>query len=415
MLCCQPIDARVCQTPATLVSFDRPTAPAVATLPDPAAVPGWQPGAVLADARVAGKAALDTPCLLLDLGRVERNIARMAGIASAAGVSLRPHAKSHKLAPVARLQVAAGATGLTVAKISEAEVFVDAGIEDVFIAFPIWGERKWERVCALARRARITVSADSAAALDGMSVAAVTNDVELRVRLEVDTGFGRCGLQSPAESLALATHVIELPGLTLDGLMSFAGQSYEQRDDEGRRRVAQADATILLRHADELREHGIPVASISVGGTPTARHAAGIDGVTEVRPGTYVLSDRDQVGLGWGDIDDCALTVMTTVVSRPTTARAVIDGGTKAFSSDLAGDDGLWGLVVGHPELRLTRLTEEHGILEVPADAELPIGSRLEVVPNHACGTLNMHDAAVVTRGDHVLEAWSITARGKLT
>ena len=329
--------------------------------------------------------------------------------------SLRPHAKSHKLAQVARLQVAAGATGLTVAKISEAEVFVAAGIDDVFIAFPIWGERKLDRLCALARRARLTVSVDSAAALEGLSLAAVANDVQLSVRLEVDTGFERCGLQTPAESVALARRVTDCPGLRLDGLMSFAGQSYEERGDDSIRRVAKDDATILLRHAQELREHGIPVAAISVGGTPTARHAADIDGVTEIRPGTYVLSDRDQVALGWGDVHGCALTVMTTVVSRPTPTRAVIDAGTKAFSSDLAGDDRLWGLVVGHPELRLTRLTEEHGIVELLSDVELPIGSLLEVVPNHACGTLNMHDAAVITRGDRVVDVWPITARGKLT
>jgi D-serine deaminase-like pyridoxal phosphate-dependent protein len=359
--------------------------------------------------------ALDTPCLLLDIERVERNIACMAGIAADAGVLLRPHAKSHKLAPVARLQVAAGATGLTVAKVGEAEIFVDAGVEDVFIAFPIWGERTWERVCALARRALITVSADSTPAFDGLSSAAVGGGVQLRVRLEVDTGFGRCGLQAPAETLALARHLLELPGLILDGLMSFAGQSYDQHDQDGRDAVAQADVAILLRHAAELREHGIPVATISVGGTPTARHAAGLAGVTEVRPGTYVFSDRDQVALGWGDVDDCALTVLTTVVSRPTPTRAVIDGGTKAFSSDPCGSDELWGLVRGHPELRIVRLNEEHGILELPPGAEVPIGTRLEVVPNHACGTLNMHDAAVVIRGGRVVDHWPIDARGKLT
>jgi D-serine deaminase-like pyridoxal phosphate-dependent protein len=360
-------------------------------------------------------AALDTPCLLLDIERVERNITRMAGIAADAGVRLRPHAKSHKLAPVARLQVAAGASGLTVAKVSEAEIFVDAGIEDVFIAFPVWGARTWERVCALARRVLITVSADSAPALDGLSAAAVAGGVELRVRLEVDTGFGRCGLQTPAETVAMARHLIELPGLVLDGLMSFAGQSYDQPEQDGRDAVAQADVATLLRHGAELREHGIPIATISVGGTPTVRRAAGIAGVTEVRPGTYVFSDRDQVALGWGDVDDCALTVLTTVVSRPTPTRAVIDGGTKAFSSDVCGSDELWGLVVGHPELRIVRLNEEHGILEVPADAKLPIGTQLQVVPNHACGTLNMHDVAVVVRSGQVVDRWLIAARGKLT
>lgn len=364
---------------------------------------------------VGETSALDTPSLLLDIDRVERNITRMAGIAADAGIVLRPHAKSHKLAPVARLQIAAGAGGLTVAKVSEAEIFVDDGIDDVFIAFPIWGARKWERTCALARRALVTVSADSAPALDGLSAAAVERRAQLRVRLEIDTGFGRCGLQTPAETLALARRLLELPGLTLDGLMSFAGQSYDQKEQDGRDAVAEGDVATLLRHANELREHGIAVATISVGGTPTVRRAAGMAGVTEVRPGTYVFSDRDQVALGWGDIDDCALTVLTTVVSRPTPTRAVIDAGTKAFSSDLCGCDELWGLVLGYPELRIVRLNEEHGIVEVPPDAHLPIGTRLEVVPNHACGTLNMHDVAVVVKGGRVADEWPIAARGKLT
>ena len=355
---------------------------------------------------------LDTPSLVVDLDRMERNIARMAAIAHDAGVDLRPHAKTHKIPQIGLRQLAAGSPGLTVAKLGEAEVMVDGGIDDLFVAYPLWGDTKWERLCRLAGRARVRVAADSYEVLEGISRTAVRHGLCIPVRLEVDSGFERCGLQTPDEVRALARRMDGLAGVRLVGLMGFGGHSYAERTPEGRQRVAVAEAQQLLQIAELLRADGFEITEISAGSTPTSPYVAQVPGITEIRPGTYVFSDRDQVALGWGALDDCALTLLVTVVSRPTPTRAIVDGGTKTFSADAASHDGGWGSVRDHPDYLLSRLTEEHGILDIPADTHLPIGSRLEVIPNHACGALNMHDRLIAVRAGRVEEVWPIAARG---
>ena len=264
---------------------------------------------------------LDTPSLFMDLDRLERNIVRMAAIARDAGVALRPHAKTHKIPQIGHLQLAAGSPGLTVAKLGEAEVFADGGIADLFIAYPLWGELKWERLCLLARRAQVCVAADSYEVIEGISRTALRHGLRIPVRLEVDSGFQRCGLQTPDEVRALAGRMEGLRGVQLVGLMGFGGHSYAQADAEGIRRVARAEAQQLVETAALLREDGFAVPELSAGSTPTAPHVARVPGITEIRPGTYVFSDRDQAALGWGALDDCALTLLVTVVSRPTPTR----------------------------------------------------------------------------------------------
>jgi D-serine deaminase-like pyridoxal phosphate-dependent protein len=357
---------------------------------------------------------LETPSLVVDLDRLERNIARMAAIARQAGVSLRPHAKTHKIPQIGHLQLAAGSSGLSVAKLGEAEVMVDGGITDLFVAFPLWGAAKWERLCRLAKRAQMRVAADSYEVLEGISRTAMQHGLRIPVRLEVDSGFGRCGLQTPDEVRALARRMADLPGVQLVGLMGFGGQSYKEKDRAGVERVARAEAQQLVDLAALLQADGFAVPELSAGSTPTAPYVAQVPGISEIRPGTYVFSDRDQVALGWGTWDDCALTVLVTVVSRPTPTRAIIDGGTKTFSGDRASRAEGWGTVRGHPEYVLAWLTEEHGVLEVPPDAHLPIGTRLEIIPNHACGTLNMHDQLVALRGERVEDIWQVAARGRV-
>jgi D-serine deaminase-like pyridoxal phosphate-dependent protein len=276
---------------------------------------------------------LETPCLVVDVERLERNIARMAALAAEAGVRLRPHAKTHKLVEVAQRQLAAGAAGLTVAKLGEAELFADHGVGDLFIAYPLWGAQKWERLCRLAERAEVRVGADSDEVFEGISAAALASGRTIAVLIEVDTGFGRCGVQTVDQARALAERVSALRGVRLVGLMSFAGQTYSAGSD-GAGEAASADAERLLEVATALREHGFELPVISVGGTPSALHLDKLHGITEYRPGAYVFSDRDQAALGWGTLDDCALTVRATVVSRPAPTRAVIDAGTKTLSSD---------------------------------------------------------------------------------
>lgn len=355
---------------------------------------------------------LDTPSIVADLDCMERNIAHMALIAREAGVDLRPHAKTHKIPQIGLRQMAAGSPGLAVAKLGEAEVMVDGGITDIFIAYPLWGDAKWERLCRLARRAHVRVAADSHEVLEGISRTAARHGLCIPVRLEVDSGFARCGLQTPDDARALARRMDALPGVRLVGLMGFGGHSYAERTPEGRQRVAHAEAQQLLAIAAPLRADGFDVREISAGSTPTSPYVAHVPGITEIRPGAYVFSDRDQVDLEWGTLDDCALTLVVTVVSRPTPTRAIIDGGTKTFSSDATSHGEGWCAIRGRPDHTLSRLTEEHGILEIPADARLPIGSRLEVIPNYACGALNMHDRLIAVRGARVEEVWPVAARG---
>lgn len=354
--------------------------------------------------------ALDTPCLLLDLDKLDANIARMAGLAAGAGVALRPHAKTHKLVEVARRQIAAGAAGLTVAKLGEAELLAGHGIGDLLIAYPVWGVGKWQRLSGLAESAEIRVAADSFEVFAGIASAAARRGLSVPVRLEIDTGYGRCGVQSADEALLLAQRVAKLTGVRLVGLMSFAGQTYAA----GRAQleeVAIAEAAALLEVAEVLRDNGFAVPEISAGSTPSATHVHALRGITEIRPGTYVFSDRDQVALGWGTLDGCALSVRATVVSHPTPTRAIIDAGTKTLSSDRAQKLDGWGAIRGHPAWKLVSLDEEHGILETPA-GEGAIGTQIEIVPNHACATLNMHDWVAACRKDEVVDWWRVAGRG---
>ena len=357
-------------------------------------------------------AALDTPCLVLDVDALEANVARMARRARDAGVALRPHAKTHKLVPVARRQLDAGAAGLTVAKLGEAEWLAAHGVGDVLIAYPVWGPAKWERLARLAESADIRVAADSLEVFEGISAAAARRGVTVRARIEVDTGYGRCGVQSAEEAVRLAAAVDRLPGVGLVGLLSFAGQIYAARDDAAIAGAAADDAGRLLEVAAAVRDAGFAVPEISVGSTPTATRVGGLPaGITEVRPGTYVFSDRDQVALGWGTLDDCALTARATVVSHPTPTRAIIDAGTKTLSSDAAQTAAGCGAIRGHPNWRLVSLNEEHGILEV-GPGEAPIGTPVQIIPNHACGMLNLHDWVAACRGGVVVDWWPVEGRG---
>ena len=357
-----------------------------------------------------GKDLLDTPCPVVDLSRLDANIQRMADLVASAGVRLRPHAKTHKLVQVAERQLAAGCSGLTVAKLGEAELFVDHGIDDIFIAYPLWGVRKWERLCDLAQRAEVRVGADSYEIFEGISRAAVARGLSIPVRIEVDTGFGRCGVQSPDAARVLAQQLSKLHGVRLVGVMSFAGQTYAGGADHVRA-IATADATALVAVAQDLHEHGFNVPEISVGSTPSASHVAELAGITEIRTGTYVFSDRDQVELGWGTLEDCALTVLATVVSRPMPTRAVIDAGTKTLSSDRAATVDGWGAIRGHPAWTIESFSEEHAVVSLPP-GEGPVGTQVEIVPNHCCGTLNMHEWVAVTRDREVVDWWRVEGRG---
>jgi D-serine deaminase-like pyridoxal phosphate-dependent protein len=358
---------------------------------------------------------LDTPALLIALDVLRRNLSAMSDVARTAGVRLRPHAKTHKSPRIARMQRDAGAAGITVATLGEAEVMAEAGIDDVLIAYPLVGEAKLARLRELMERVRVRTTLDSVAVADGLATVGrdVRRDVEVLV--EVDTGLHRVGRPPGDPTVALVEEVARVDGVEVVGLLTHAGHAYRVTGREELAAVAEREGQDVVETAERCAKHGIRLREISVGSTPTARYVAKVPGVTEIRPGTYVFNDVQQMRLGVATEADCAARVLTTVVSR-IGERFVLDAGTKTFSSD--GGDGPpfpgRGVVAGHPGLRLDFMNEEHAVGHIEGDdEELEIGDRLEVIPLHVCSAVNLFDVAYGVRGGRVVEELPIAARGR--
>ncbi|PXA99033.1 alanine racemase [Nostoc sp. 3335mG] len=346
---------------------------------------------------------LETPVVLVDLDRTEANLRHAQDAADSAGIKLRPHIKTHKLPFFARRQVELGAAGITVQKLGEAEVMADAGLADLLLTFNIVGERKRARLKALHDRVTIRVVADSGETVDGLARTFRDPARPLGVFVECDTGMGRCGVQSPEAALELAKRIGSAPGLSFAGLMTYPAA--------GRYREA---AQWLATAKERLEAGGVPVPEITTGGTPDIWHMGEAGVATEYRPGTYIYMDRSQVAAGAATFGQCALTVLATVVSRPTDGRAIIDAGSKALTSDLLGLEG-HGYVLDFPEARITGLSEEHGTLDVSACAVKPrIGDTVRIVPNHCCPVSNLFDTVTLVRGDEVVEVVPVAARGRV-
>jgi D-serine deaminase-like pyridoxal phosphate-dependent protein len=356
---------------------------------------------------------LETPVAVVDLDVLERNVARMAAMARACGIRLRPHVKTHKTIEIARLQMAAGASGLCLAKVGEAEAFAAAGFDDLFLAYPTVGADKARRLLALAERARLTVGADSAEGAASLGSVFADAGRTLDVRLKIDVGLHRVGVL-PEDAVALADAVAHLPGLRLRGIFTHAGHAYVQATPAGVEAVGRDEGRILVETAARLRDAGFPVDEVSVGSTPSARFAARVDGVTECRPGNYVFHDASQVALGTCATEDCALTIVATVVSAPAADRAVVDAGSKTISSDpLRPREGGYGQILGR-QSRLARLSEEHGVVAVVPGESFRVGERVRLLPNHACVVANLHDRLVTVRGDRVEGEFPVVARGRV-
>jgi D-serine deaminase-like pyridoxal phosphate-dependent protein len=359
----------------------------------------------------------ETPRVIVDGARMRSSIEKMAAIAGSNGVALRPHVKTHKIPAIARAQVEAGAAGITVAKVSEAEVMADAGLEDIFIAYPLVAEPKIRRAVALSRRlGRLIVGVDSLEGARRLSAAA--EDHVLEVRLEVDTGLRRTGVAyDSAAELAEEIHAFE--NLDLGGIYTYRGAVLGGSPTLDRKKAGLEEGELMVSLADRMRERGIEVRDVSLGSTPTAEYAAGVEGVTEIRPGTYVFYDRMQARLGACSLEECAATVVCTVVSRPSEDLAVLDGGSKTFATDVQpGTEPLrldgFGHVVGHPGATLERLTEEHGMLVLRGEHDLSVGDTLRIIPNHVCSTVNLHDAVYLADQDGAVEEVRVAARGKV-
>ena len=358
---------------------------------------------------------LETPAVIVDLDVMERNLSRMADYCRAHQLLLRPHTKSHKIPELAKRQIASGATGITVAKLGEAEVMLNAGITDIFIAYPIVGDEKTTHLAKLAEQASISVALDSEEAARGISGAATRQGARIGVLIEMDVGFGRCGLSNENDLLKLAQTIATLPGLEFRGLMFFPGHFGVGPEQRTALRMQVDD--FLDRSFEVFARADLPLSIISGGSTPTAYESGLFHGVNEVRPGTYIFNDRNTVAIDAASLDDCALSVVVTVVSTAVSGRAIVDGGSKTFSYDRyqAGDGQGYGLVKQDTAVEVERFSEEHGHLNVErSERRYRVGDRLSIIPNHVCTTVNMHDEIYAVRGEQVETVWRVEGRGKV-
>jgi D-serine deaminase-like pyridoxal phosphate-dependent protein len=358
---------------------------------------------------------LDTPALIVDLDVMDRNLSRMADYCRAHQLLLRPHTKTHKIPELAKRQIESGATGITVAKLGEAEVMLNAGITDILIAYPIVGAEKTRHLAILAEQANITVSLDSEEAARAISDAASKRGVKIGVLAELDVGFERCGVSNEVELLTLARKISSLPALEFKGIMFFPGQFSVVPEERAAMRVHVNE--LLDRVVDMFAREGVPLGVVSGGSTPAAYEGDLFHGVNEVRPGTYIFNDRNTVGVSAATLNDCALSIVVTVVSTSVPGRAVIDGGSKTFSSDRyqAGDGKGFGIVKEDDVVEIERLSEEHGHLNIQhSERRYRVGDRLSVIPNHVCPAVNLHDEIYGVRGEQVETVWQVEGRGKV-
>lgn len=372
------------------------------------------PAALAERTIVAADQVLDTPTLVVDETIMHHNIAEMAALARSMGVALRPHIKTHKTPEIARLQLAAGAVGITCAKVGEAEVMVDAGIDDVLLAYPVVGAIKIRRLLALMERARVIVALDTRDAAEALSDAMAAEDRLLDVYLEVNTGQDRAGARAGDEAVRLGLEIARLPGLRLIGVMTHEGHANVQ-PPESIEQVALDAGRKLVETAEHLRAQGVEITTVSVGSTPASSYTPTVPGVTEMRPGTYVFRDTSGFRYGIFGPDHCAARILATVVSRPAPDRAVVDAGSKTLSLDKTPAHPGHGYIVGHGAAVIDRLSEEHGVVVIPeGEPGLRVGDRVEIIPNHVCPVVNLMDELTIIRDGHVTDTWRVAARGKI-
>ena len=355
---------------------------------------------------------IDTPALVLDLAAFERNLDRMAAALRGSPVRLRAHAKAHKCPEIALRQIALGAVGICCQKVSEAAVFVAAGIEDILVTNEVVGEAKLTRLAELARRARMGVLVDHPRQVEALAAAMQAHGVAVDVYVEVDVGAGRCGVAPGEEAVRLARQVVANPPLRFAGLHCYHGSAQHMRMPE-ERAAAIAGAVEAARTTKRtIEDCAIAVERVTGAGTATFLHERDSGVFNEIQAGSYAFMDRDYGDnqRGEGDVAfEHALFVRTTVMSRPNHARAIVDAGLKASSVD-SGMPGVWQ----RSDLRYVKASDEHGVIATPDAPALSLGDPLMLVPGHCDPTFNLYDELVCVRGDRVEAVWSIAARGAL-
>ena len=354
------------------------------------------------------KSEIDTPALIIDLEAMESNIKLMADYFVGRPATLRPHFKTHKCPIIAHKQIEAGASGITCAKLGEAEVLVESGIRNILIANQIIGKEKITKLAALARHADMIVAADAASNLRDLSDAAQVFGSEIGVVIEVDVGMGRCGTRSVDETVALARLALSLKNIRFRGVMGYEGHCVFIQDKQERTEKCHYANATLVKAADAIRHAGIKVEIVSGGGTGTYDITGEYPGITEIEAGSYVFSDARYSGV----IPQfkTALSILTTVVSRPEKDIVITDAGLKTMTSEF-----------GMPVLKsiqgaeLIKLSEEHGKIHLDRDIPgLKTGDKIEIIPSHGCTTINLHDFYFGVRGDRLETVWKIAARGKI-
>jgi D-serine deaminase-like pyridoxal phosphate-dependent protein len=352
--------------------------------------------------------AVDTPALLLNYDALRANLSRMSSFFATAPARLRPHFKTHKCAHIAKMQMAAGAVGMTCAKVGEAEVLVSAGIRDILIANEVVGPVKIERLMKLLDRDReIKVAVDSESNVRELSRATTARGIDIGVLVEVDVGMGRCGVTPGDALLSLCRFVDDSPNLVFRGLMGYEGHAVQIPDADERKAKATAALETLRLARESVEAAGLDVEIVSAGGTGTYDLAGSAPHVTEVQAGSYVLMDGRYLGIRPEFLP--ALTLLATIISVPRPGVAVADAGLKSCSTEFGLPE-----VLAPAGLKVSRLAEEHTLLDCAPDANVKVGQRIALLPSHGCTTVNLHDEYVVIERAREKERWAIEGRGKI-
>lgn len=362
---------------------------------------------------------LDTPTLLLEAQKMKRNMNEIFSFANQNHLSVRSHIKTHKSIHIAKIQMGEGAVGITTAKIGEAEVMAQAGIRDILIAYPISSQIKIARLIRLLKMGvELKVAVDQEEQILLLQRSFEHSGEILEVWIKVNSGLNRCGVEPGGEVLKLAEQIQRLPNLYLGGIFTHAGHSYAAVSKQEIVKIGELEGLAVSESAAQCEKNGIPIPVRSVGSTPTYKIAGKVNGITEIRPGNAIFYDRIQVGLGITELENCALTVLASVVGVYPN-RIVLDTGSKTLCLDKGahGNETVTGFghIVEHPNLVINRLSEEHGIVTFTGDHTLKLNDKVRIIPNHACTVVNQFGNYVVYQDDFVVDRWEVNARGKLT
>ena len=359
---------------------------------------------------------IDTPALVIDHTRLLTNIRKMQKLANDASVQLRPHTKTHKSVYIAREQIKEGATGITVAKLGEAEVMFQAGIKNIFIANQITHPLKLQRLFILYNKATIAVGIDNIQQINILRKIFTNENHPLSVLIEIDSGFHRCGVEPGIRLIDIAESISKEPGLVLKGIFTHAGHVYNAKSLSEIQKIGTAEGQIMQTAVDMLTSHGMEIETVSVGATPTVKYSLKNSVITEIRPGNYVFYDNIQLDLGSCKLSECSLYILATVISQPGDHRIVIDAGSKSLSLDLGGHgsqiNDSYGKLL-NVNGKIAQLSEEHGIIHLTNPMNIDIGSPVLILPNHACAVTNLFPQYYLFENNKIKKKINIDARGK--